>query len=55
MRGRPPAEERALPGGQDSGEVGGLDAGRPVPDAVDAPVHADQPALPKRAIGSPGP
>ena len=41
MRGRPPAEQRALPGGQDSGQVGGLRAGRAMPDAVDAAVHAE--------------
>ena len=36
------AQQRALSGGQDSSQVGGLDAGRPVADAVDAAVHADQ-------------
>ena len=50
MRGRPPAEQRALAGGQDSGQVGGLDAGRPMPDAVDAAVHAEQAAALQRAV-----
>jgi hypothetical protein len=47
MRCSPPAEECALAGGQYSGQVRGLDAGRQVPDAVDAAVHADQVAPPQ--------
>jgi hypothetical protein len=46
IRTRPPAEKCALSAGQDSGEVGGFDARRSMPDAVDAAVLADEVAAP---------
>jgi hypothetical protein len=38
------AEHRAFPCGQDGGEVGRLSARRPVPNAIDTRVHAEQAA-----------
>jgi hypothetical protein len=45
--GRLPAQDRTIAGGQDSGQVGGLDTRRSVPDAVDAGVLAEQVAPPQ--------
>jgi hypothetical protein len=42
MRGRPPAQERAVTARKDSGEVKGFHAGRPMADPVDAAVLADE-------------
>jgi hypothetical protein len=39
------AEQGGLSAGPDGGEVAGLDARRPVPDPVDAPMDRDQGAL----------
>jgi len=42
MRSRPPAQQRALSTGKDGGQVGGVEAGRAVADAVYASVRGDQ-------------